>query len=80
MKRKPVKIAVKPNGGLVRMPAHLKGGFMPAEGMMVPDDAYWHRRLRGKDVVRISESALKKTKAEAPVEALVEAPIKGKGK
>ncbi len=58
------KIAVKPGvskGGkplLVRLPHKLGGHLMPESGMLVPDDIYWKRRLKGKDVVRIKKSAL----------------------
>lgn len=41
---------VKPNNGLsVRDP--VKGTLLPEEGAEVPDNIFWHRRLRDEDVV-----------------------------
>lgn len=41
---------VKPNNGLsVRDP--VKGTLLPDEGAEVPDNVFWHRRLRDEDVV-----------------------------
>lgn len=46
---------VKPNNGLsVRDP--VKGTLLPEEGAEVPDNVFWHRRLRDEDVVLAEQS------------------------
>lgn len=74
MKKEKPKIMVKPGtygrgarAGQplkVRLPPAMGGTLMKAEGMEVPDDAFWRRRLRGGDVV-----ASGKASAPAPTAA-----------
>lgn len=52
---------VKPKDGLsVRCP--VRGAPLPAEGAEVPENTFWHRRLKDGDVVRVTTSAQEKTK------------------
>ncbi len=50
---------------LVRLPVTMGGTMMPEKGMMVPDNPYWHRRLRGGDIVKTGAIKTKPTTAPA---------------
>ena len=66
MKQKIEKLMVKPgtcrrgpNKGaslMVRLPHTMGGMMMSPEGMLVPNDSYWARRLKGGDVVLFESS------------------------
>lgn len=59
-------ITVKPNpdkkinGDVVKVRDPVSGDFIPGDGVIVGNNAYWHRRLRDGDVVQIAPGEIGK--------------------